>query len=187
MERRIIDSVPHIVGYHTQEFRPMSQPLEKPVKCIAKNAWLGIGFYFWTEIEFAHYWGLDFKIRNTGSYDVYIAHLDTSTCVNSVFDEEGYFFYKEKIEETINHFQTSGMNVSLEQVNRFLSDNIWPQIGVEGIIFDDKPTNPGRNPNRVYSLIPELYYKKRIQIVMFNTKRIRNFAIHLENVEQPDA
>jgi hypothetical protein len=184
VKRKNINGVEYIVGYHTQEFREMSQPLVEPMKCVAKNAWLGIGFYFWTEIEFAHYWGIDSKIKNTGAYDIYIADIDTSRFVNTVFDEEGYFFFKNKVEETIGHFKKNGQNPSLEQVNRFLSDNIWRKVGVDGIIFDDKPTNPGQNRNRVYSLIPELYYKKRIQMVVFNMKNISNFALHLENLDE---
>ena len=67
----------------------------------------------------------------------------------------------------------------MEQVHRFLSDNVWNDIGVEGIIYDDKPTNPQRS-DRVYSEIPDLYFKKRIQIVIFNLKNVRNFVIYLE-------
>ena len=64
--------------------------------------------------------------------------------------------------------------VTLDMVNRFLLDNEWKKHKIEGIIFDDKPTNP-RNKDRVYSEIPNLYYKKRIQIVIFRMKNISNF------------
>ena len=53
-------------------------------------------------------------------------------------------------------------------------------LGITGIIYDDKPTNP-KNKNRVYSEIPDLYYKKRIQVVLFNLKNISNFELYLEN------
>ena len=74
MERIIKNDIEYIIGYHTQEHRPMDSPLENPIKCLGKNAWLGIGYYFWAEIEFAHYWGEDFKIK-TGAYDIYLLTL----------------------------------------------------------------------------------------------------------------
>lgn len=184
MERITFKNKEHIVGYHTQEFRPDSEPLLNPIKCSTKNAWLGIGYYFWTELEFAKFWREDFK-NNTGFYDIYKAYLDYENCINSVFDEEGYFFLREKIEETINHFKSKNVSVALEQVNRFLADNIWEEIGVEGIIYDDKPTNPKKS-DRIYSEIPDLYYKKRIQIVLFNLKNIHNFVLFLEEQTTED-
>ncbi len=178
MNKFLNGGIEYIEGYHTQEFRMMSEELDKPIKCLGKNAWLGIGYYFWTEEEFAHYWGQDFKMA-TGAYDIYKAHLNCQNCINAVFDEEGYFFFREKIEETILHFQSKNINVTLEQVNRFLAENIWAEIGVEGIIYDDKPINPKKS-DRIYSQIPDLYYKKRIQIVLFSLKNILNFALYLE-------
>ena len=124
MERKTIQNKVYLVGYHTQECRFNSAPLNEPIKCKGKNAWLGVGYYFWTEIEFAHYWGEDFKKEATGFYDIYRANLNVDNCINSVFDEEGYFFFRTKIEETIDYFHEKGIIVTLEQVHRFLSDNI---------------------------------------------------------------
>ncbi len=166
----------YLVGYHTQEYRP--KELTYPIRCSASNAWLGIGFYFWTEVEFAHFWGQDFKMR-TGSYDIYRAELDISNCINTVFSEEGYFFFRDKIEETIKYFRDKGEIVTLQKIHLFLADNIWSKINVTGIIYDDKPTNP-ISKNRLYSEIPDLYYKKRIKIAMFNLRNIDNFALFLE-------
>lgn len=167
----------HTIGYHTQESRLASPLLENPVICVASNAWLGVGYYFWTEEEFAHYWGQDSK-KATGAYDIYTAYLDCDNCLNTVFDEQGYLFFRERIEETIEHFKQNGIEPSLEQVNRFLADNIWQEIGVEGILYDDKPRNSKRS-DRVYSSIPELYYKKRIQVVLFTLKNVSKFTVYL--------
>ena len=166
----------YVVGYHTQEYRPTE--LEFPILCKANNAWLGIGYYFWTEEEFAHYWGQDFKM-NTGSYDIYYAELDTSKCINAVFSEEGYFFFREKVEEAIEYFKNTGEHVNLKQIHRFLAEKVWHKLGITGIIYDDKPSNP-RDKDRYYSEIPDLYYKKRIQIVIFSLKNIYSFAPFLE-------
>ncbi len=180
MIRKKIGDIEYLEGYHTQEYRSAEDPLPRPLKCRAKTAWLGIAYYFWTEREFAFYWGQDFKM-NTGSFDIYKADLNVENCINAVFDENGYFFFREKIEETINHFQELGKTVTLEQVNRFLADNIWPALGVEGVIYDDKPMNPAKY-DRIYSEIPDLYYKKRIQVALFDLKNIRNFELLEEGV-----
>jgi len=166
------------MGYHTQEYRANAPLLDKPIRCKGKNAWLGVGYYFWTELEFAHYWGQDFKV-STGYYDISRVSIDVENCLNTVFDEDCYFFFRKKIEETIDIFKNRNLTVSLEQVHRFLTDNVWTKHGIEGIIYDDKPTNP-RKSDRIYSEIPDLYYKKRIQVMIFSLKNIRNFEIYLE-------
>ncbi len=178
MERVLIEDKLYLIGYHTQEFRGDTL-LSHPLKCTVGNAWLGIGYYFWTELEFAKYWGEDSKKNQTGYYDVYKAVLDDERCINAVFDEQGYFFFRRSIEETIDYFKSNDIEISLEQVHRFLTDNIWRVLGVDGIIYDDKPTNP-RKSDRIYSEIPQLYYKKRIQIVLFSLKNIRSFEMFLQ-------
>ena len=177
MERETIDGKPFLVGYHTQECR--TEPLANPICCRVKNAWLGIGYYFWTELEFAHYWGQDFKKSKTGAYNVYKTLLDVDNCINSVFSEEGYFYLRRKLEEALLYFENNGIAISLEQVHLFLNDNIWKELGVTGIIYDDKPTNP-KGKSRVYSAIPDLYYKKRIQVVVFKLDHVLNFSVFLE-------
>ena len=176
MEKINRDGKTYLIGYHTQEYRPTE--LNSPIRCYANNAWLGAGYYFWTEIEFAHYWGKDFKMR-TGSYDIYSAELDVTNCVNTVFSEDGYLFFRNKIEETIAYFRDKGEHVTVQKVHRFLADNVWHKLGVTGVIYDDKPANP-QYKDRYYSEIPDLYYKKRIQIVIFSLKNIHNFAPFLE-------
>jgi hypothetical protein len=116
----------------------------------------------------------------SGSYDIYVADLNIENCINTVFDEEGYTFFNRKIEYAIQQFKKERVPVTLEMVNRYLAEKVWPKHSIEGIIYDDKPTNP-RNKNRVYSEIPDLYYKKRIQVVIFYIKNIRNFELYLEN------
>ena len=173
-----------VKGYHVQEYRPVE--LKHPLKCCDREAWLGFGYYFWHEVEFAHYWGEDFKIRKndpgakSDSYDIYCADLDIENCLNTVFNEEHYLFFNEVIEEAIEYCQNKREPVTLEAINGFLAENVWPKLGIECIIYDDKPTNP-RNKDRKYSKIPDLYYKKRIQIVVFDLKNISNFDLYLED------
>ena len=169
-----------VTGYHSQEYRPTE--LTSPIKCIAKDAWLGPGFYFWVEEIYAQYWGEDKKIYGKSkSFDIYSAKLNIENCLNTVFNEEHYLFFKEMIEAAINNCKSKNKkkSISLEEVHTFLAKNVWSKLGIEGIFFDDKPTNP-KNKSRVYSEIPDLYYKKRIQVVIFDTKNIKNFELYLE-------
>ena len=177
----LIGNKTSVKGYHTQEYR--STILEHPLKCVNKKAWLGFGYYFWLEEEYAHYWGQDAKINeNSESYDIYCADLNIDNCINTVFDEKGYDLFIKKIEEAILFFKSKREPFSLETVNRYLVEKVWMKLGIAGIIYDDKPTNP-RNKNRIYSEIPDLYYKKRIQAVIFDLKNICNFELYLENLK----
>jgi hypothetical protein len=169
-----------IIGYHTQEFWEDHQPLTAPIKCISPTAWLGIGYYFWTDLEFAHYWGQDSKKKRTGYYDVYWAHIEEENLLNACFSEEGYSLFKESIDEVIQHFRNHGLSITLDEVSRYLADNYWPNMGVTGIIYDDLPQKVA-SPGRTYSVIPPLYYKKRIQIVVFSVKNIVNFGLEVEH------
>ena len=180
----LIGDKTNVRGYHTMECR--EAVLTRPLKCVDRKAWLGVGFYFWLEAIYARYWGEDSKIRKNNpkaksdSYDVYTADLDIENCINTVFDEEGYSFFNDMIEVAIQYCQSKKIPVTLNMVNRFLEGNVWSKHGIKGIIFDDKPTNP-KNKKRIYSEIPDLYYKKRIQVVVFDLKNIRNFVLYLEN------
>ena len=57
---------------------------------------------------------------------------------------------------------------------------MWPSLNIWGIIYDDKPSNPLKKRDRNYSQIPDLYYKKRIQVVSFKLENIHNFALYLD-------
>ena len=85
-----------------------------------------------------------------------------------------------RIEEAIRYFKSKDKSFTIAEVNRLLAEKVWQKHGIEGIIYDDKPVNP-RYKNRVYSEIPDLYYKKRIQVVIFDLKNIRNFELYLKN------
>ena len=175
----LIGNKTSIEGYHTQEYR--STVLRQPLKCVNKSAWLGFGYYFWLEVEYAHFWGQDSKIHGKSeSYDIYRADLNIENCINTVFDENDYMDFVEVIEESIQQYKNRRIPITLKNINRYLAEKVWAKLGITGIIYDDKPTNP-RNKNRIYSEIPDLYYKKRIQIVIFDIKNINSFELYLEN------
>lgn len=189
MERININNNNFLTGYHTQEYREDSELLF-PIKCTMNNAWLGRGYYFWADIEFAKYWGEDFKVgvRKNGFYNIYSANLEIENCINAVFDEKHYYFFRNCIEKAIEYFKSNSINVNLEQVHEFLLNKFWKENGITGILYDDLPINPNYKPDRKYSVIEyrennrtkHMYYKKRIQIVVFNDENIHNFACYLE-------
>ena len=166
-----------VKGYHTQECR--ASKLEQPLKCVRVDARLGGGYYFWIEEEYAHFWGVISKSESE-FYDVFSADLNIKNCLNTVFNEAHYIFFRKKIDEAIKQFKSLKIPVTLEMVNHFLAVTVWKQYGIECIIFDDKPTNKPKK-NLIYSEIPDLYYKKRIQVVVFDLKNISNFELHLVN------
>jgi hypothetical protein len=178
----------YIIGYHTQENRGVSY-LNYPRECKAIDAWLGKGNYFWVDLEFAKYWGVDYKIKGAnGSYDIYNALLDDEYFLNATFNEEHYFYFKSWIEKAVNHFKGLNKSFTLKRIHDFLRDNFYDDMGITGIIYDDLPSNPSNKPNRKYSVVIHsddkkqdfFYYNKRIQIVVFKLGNISNFAIHLE-------
>jgi hypothetical protein len=178
IHRKITKDIKYITGYHTQEFRH-SGALDKPIQGKPEEAWLGIGYYFWLEEDFAVYWGVDKKKKRTGYYDIYSAEIEEGEILNASFNEKAYFNFRQMIDDAVAHFQNKSKKVTLLQVHRFLSDNFWSKHGVTGIIFDDLPHNNDAK-NRVYSYIEPFYYKKRLQLVVFDKQIIHNFAIHKE-------
>ena len=84
------------------------------------------------------------------------------------------------IEDAIFLFASKNRELSLLKVNRFLADNFWAKLNVKGIIYDDLPQNSSKG--RIYSAIPPLYFKRRIQVVVFDKEIINNFAIEKEYV-----
>ena len=162
-------------GFHTLEHR--KEIPEHPIKCVREDARLGFAYYFWIEEDFAHSWG---QIRKSESYDVFVANLNIKNCLNTVFNEKHYLFFRKKIREVVQHFKNMNVPATLEMINTFLAKNVWQRYAIECIIYDDKPTNKPKK-NLIYSEIPDLYYNKRIQVVVFDLKNIRNFELYLKN------
>jgi len=177
MQRTTIQGVNYLIVYHTQEGRP--KKLSEPLICKRTDAWLGVGYYFWIDEESAHNWGSSSK-RATGKYDIYIAELTEENILNATFNETEYYFFVKQIELARKNLAKKLETITLAKVHRFLADKIWPSLGIKGIIFDDIPHNPTRG-NIVYSDIKPLYYKKRIQLVIFDKQNIRTFAKYLLN------
>ncbi|MEO5675264.1 MAG: hypothetical protein ABIQ74_11525 [Chitinophagales bacterium] len=157
--------------YHTQENR--GSILSQPVQCIKSNAWLGSGFYFWYDLEDALQWGNLFKGK-TGSFQIYEAQIDCQNIFDTVFNEEHYQFWKTQIEKIARRFyRTTGVKPSIKQINEYFTEKgTWKDV--DGILFQDLPENQD------YVLVIKFWYRKRIQMVVFDLKVMSNFAKYLE-------
>jgi hypothetical protein len=152
--------------YHTQE--RWSRLLTSPVVCKRKDAWLGMGYYFWDVVEDAIRWGDDSK-RTTGSFDVYESIINCENVLNTVFNEEHYSFWLKQIEKIAAHwYEKKGIKLSINTLNERLREkSLWSKF--DGILFQDLITD------QEYLLVVKFYYKKRIQLAVFNREIIKSF------------
>lgn len=158
--------------YHTQEKRRMK--LNAPIKCTRKDAWLGNGFYFWYSYEDSVLWGMKSK-RNTGRYEIYKGLVKNESILDTVFNEEQYNFWVRQIEKAaLVIFKMTSFPPKIKEINEYFSDHkIFKEI--KGILFQDLPMNET-------NLVQGLYYKKRIQLVLFTLDNLLEF----EFLEQGD-
>ncbi len=157
--------------YHTQEKR--RDRIDSPIRCVNENAWLGEGYYFWAEEIDAIRWGRDKKSR-TGKYEIYIAIIDEEDVLDTVFNEEHYYFWLKQIEKIAGKIiKNTGIKPSLKELNDYIREhNIWKEV--KGIKFQDLPAN------KDYLLVKDFYYRKRIQLVVYNKEIILDFIFHRE-------
>jgi hypothetical protein len=157
--------------YHTQEKRV--HRLTKPIICTRKNAWLGIAHYFWDDETDAIQWGHKSK-RDTGFFEIYKAHIDCENVLDTVFNEEHYNFWVKQIEKAAKHISMkTGLKASLKEINQYFKEKAkWSEI-TDGIMFQDLPISDDL-------LVKDLYYRKRIQIAVYNLGIIHNFAFHFD-------
>lgn len=164
--------------FHTQESR--SKILTAPLKCVRDDAWLGEAYYFWREESDADDWGNNSKRRN-GYYEIYESILKSDSYLDTVFNEEHYFFWIKQLEKIAKKIMIkTGEKPTLKELNDYIKDkNIWPQV--DFVQFQDLPINTER------SLVKPIEYKrgkvrtvafrKRIQIAVYNKIIISTFAL----------
>jgi hypothetical protein len=163
--------------YHTQESR--SQNLTGAIKCIREDAWLGEGYYFWFDLFDAEVWGNNSKKR-TNYYEIYVSDIDSTNVLDTVFNEEHYFFWLRQVEKVAKLIiSKTKMKPTIKEMNDyFMERGTWQEVS--GIRFQDLPTNPN------HLLIKEIEYKnkkvtfayrKRIQLVVYKPEIILTFAL----------
>ncbi len=142
--------------------------------------WFGDGFYFWQDEEFALEWGRH-KCRarsNEGNlFEVYIAGLNIDFTqehfLDTVFNEAHYNFFIHNIERFAEEFWVNNQRKpSLVEFNTFIAaKQIWSSI--RAIRFQDLPSNNTYD----YLKVRNFFYKKRIQIAVFDPEIILTFAL----------
>lgn len=157
--------------FHTQEH--LFPILKMPIKGTGNDMWLGDGFYFWQDLEFAHIWGIDKKSSGANKmYQIFVATLEfeEEDYIDTVFNEHDYYNFVSTVERFADeYYSTYKEKPTLEDFNDFIMDNnLWNNIKV--IRFQDLPDN-----NRHLKVL-NYYYKKRIQIRVNRPEIITNFA-----------
>jgi hypothetical protein len=171
--------------YHTQESR--TAKLTAAVPCVRDDAWLGEGLYFWNTLHDADYWGNTSK-KATGYYEVYQSLIESENLLDTVFNEEHYEFWLKQIEKVGMKFvKDTGNKPTLKELNDYFKEKAtWTEV--DGILFQDLPANnnflmvkpiikpvPFRGGNR--EILVSFAYRKRIQLVVYNSKIITNFDL----------
>lgn len=156
--------------YQTQEFRSIN--LDFPILATGNEQWLGDGYYFWQDYEFAKWWGETKKITKLNrSYSVFKAYLaiNEDNFIDTVFNQEDYYNFVKNVELFAEKYSTKfNKKPTLEEFNDFIIDfNLWTNIKV--IRFQDVPENDQLMKVNRY------YYKKRIQIRVNEPQIITKF------------
>lgn len=164
--------------FHTQEKR--RETLENPMKCIRDDAWLGEGYYFWKEEMDADDWGNNSK-KGRGYYEVYSCDLTSDNFLDTVFNEEHYYFWIKQLEKIAKKIiVNTSEKPTLKELNDYIKDHkVWEEV--DFIQFQDLPVSSER------ALVKPIEYKtkkvrtvafrKRIQLAVYNTEIISNFAL----------
>ncbi len=158
--------------------------LTSPIYGEGAEMWLGDGYYFWQDKEFAMAWGFDKKCQEEGNigkkFDVYTSELKFASFetdfIDTVFNKEDYEFFCGSIERFArNYSQRYGRKPTLEQFNNFTKDQkIWGTV--KAIRFQDLPANDKKD----FLHVKGFPYKKRIQIVVYDKLVIHNFKFYLQ-------
>lgn len=144
--------------YHTQESRKTI--LSSPIPCTRDDAWLGNGIYFWYELEDAEDWGNNSK-RRTNYYEIYKSEIQIENILDSVFNEEHYYFWLKQIEKVAKAIiSKTKMKPSIKELNDYFKERgTWDVL--DGILFQDLPTNSKK------LLIKPIEYKTSRRFVVF--------------------
>ena len=160
--------------FHTQEYR--EPQLKFPVLAVGNEQWLGDGYYFWQDYEFAKWWGETRKCKRSNTTHKYcifnttISYTDEEF-IDTVFNEEDYKNFVLAVEKFAKQYvKVFRAKPNLEEFNDFIADKgLWSDIKV--IRFQDVPENDG------FVSVNGYYYKKRIQIRVSDPEKITTFAL----------
>jgi len=157
----------HTQGYHIPY-------LTEPKLCTRDDAWLGHGFYYWSEETDAIYWGKVAKKRYK-KFSVYFSDIIGDDVLDTVFNAEHYKFWVESMEKVAEYlYKKTHRKPTIADINSyFLQRGGWDKK-VPGIMFQDLPAN------ETMTKVVGFYYKKRIQMAVFDSRIIANFIHHFD-------
>ena len=116
-------------------------------------------------------WGNTSK-RRTGYYDIYISEINFDNILDTVFNKEHYDFWIKQIEKAAKSItKLTNRKATIKQINDYFKERaVWNEI--DGIQYENIP----KNENYVY--VEGFYYRKRIQLVVYNLLSISKFDYH---------
>lgn len=164
--------------FHTQESR--EKILSFPKQCIRDDAWLGEAYYFWKEEIDADDWGNNSK-RRTRYYEIYQCDLDAENILDTVFNEQHYYFWIKQLEKIAKKIMIkTNEKPTLKELNDYIRDKeVWKEIDL--IQFQDLPINSERSLVKPITYrngkVRTVAFRKRIQIAVYNMEIISNFAL----------
>jgi hypothetical protein len=166
-----------ITIFYTQESR--DRILREPKKCIREDAWLGEAYYFWYDLFDADLWGNSTKKR-TSYYEVYQGTIEIDNILDTVFNEDHYTFWLGQVEKVSKILlKKTKIKPTLKEVNDFFKEKgVWKDV--DGIQFQDLPINPDHlliKPLEYKNKKVIFAYRKRIQLAVYNSEIITNFAL----------
>jgi hypothetical protein len=163
--------------FHTQEDRDTE--LTFPIVAKGIEQWLGDGFYFWQDYDFAIWWGRTKKCSFSNKNKRFcifksILTFNEDEFIDTVFNEHDYKNFVVVVEKFAKKYSDRfRKKPDLKEFNDFISDfGIWEQIKV--IRFQDVPSS------NEHVVVSGFYYKKRIQIRVNDPEIISTFE-YLEN------
>ncbi len=112
--------------YQTLEDKGNPDYVEKngPFSCHRKNAWLGIGYYFWESFkENAHWWG---ETVYKSKYFICQAHYlpDESICFNLIDNPEHIYLFNNTKDEMSKNGLIIPFNTTVSEVLDFLRNTL---------------------------------------------------------------
>lgn len=121
------------VIYQTLEFRNNNDHIkaEGPFPCMRKDAWLGVGYYFWdTFIDNAHWWG---KTAYRKKYVICeaICCFDSEKCLD-LYEPEYMLLFNEAAGLLHKYLGCDKDEITVSRVLDFMKNNL-PQFNYEAI------------------------------------------------------
>lgn len=161
------------IGYHTANSE--LGKLYKPLYCSDNSAWLGTGYYFWQDIDFAERW---VSVKRYKYYDVYEAELNTENCLDTVYSEEADRKFNEWLNFCDNLIDKRKLKIKREDrlstIFNLMKNEIFKKLNITGIRYADIPQG------ELDSKYKPLYPRKRIQYVIYSQKDINRFSRIIE-------